>query len=154
MYSDRFIPSRTGSNFALFNLARSPTRTASSVSSDGVSGNGGFGTGTGTYSAALRSVIFGVDDDEYVGGNVATTPVTPGRGDPIVSTSGRRVGSGVNRNIFRYMTDVGGGERVGGFGPFEDSPLPGVVTPSPMVSRKVSRTPYKVSILFLSCSSL
>ncbi|XVF13236.1 hypothetical protein REPUB_Repub08aG0191200 [Reevesia pubescens] len=49
IYSDRFIPSRSGSNFALFDISNSPTSTE------------GKEDGSGTYNSLLRAVLFGPD---------------------------------------------------------------------------------------------
>lgn len=49
IYSDRFIPSRSGSNFALFDISNSPT---SSEGKDDASG---------TYTTLLRAALFGPD---------------------------------------------------------------------------------------------
>ncbi|MBA0830614.1 hypothetical protein Goarm_015135 [Gossypium armourianum] len=49
IYSDRFIPSRSGSNFALFDISNSPTSTE------------GKEDGSGTYNSLLRAALFGPD---------------------------------------------------------------------------------------------
>ncbi|CAH8315365.1 unnamed protein product [Eruca vesicaria subsp. sativa] len=49
IYSDRFIPSRSGSNFALFDLAPSPSK------EDG---------GAGSYATLLRAAMFGPETPE------------------------------------------------------------------------------------------
>ncbi|KAL5727784.1 B-type cell cycle switch protein ccs52A [Ranunculus cassubicifolius] len=120
IYSDRFIPSRTGSNFALFNI--SPNKNEGKE--DGSSG---------TYATLLRSVMFGPDSGGVV------SPVTPeksfdGKGSTLSSPS---------RNIFRYKTETRKSmHSLSPFG-FDDS-LPGIV-PSPVKTpRKVPRSPYKV----------
>ncbi|XP_042508192.1 protein FIZZY-RELATED 1-like [Macadamia integrifolia] len=50
IYSDRFIPSRSASNFALFDI--SPSSNSSSE---------GREDGSGTYATLLRTVLFGPD---------------------------------------------------------------------------------------------
>ncbi|GAV79643.1 WD40 domain-containing protein [Cephalotus follicularis] len=55
IYSDRFIPSRTGSNFALFDI---PTATPSS------SGDGKDMDGSGTYERLLRAALFGPENPQ------------------------------------------------------------------------------------------
>jgi len=138
IYSDRFIPSRIGSNFALFDLA-SPSPSSSSSSGGG---DGGKGDGSGTYSALLRSVLFGLDH--------VPSPATPDRS---VSFGGRSSASSSpssssspfstpSRNIFRFKAEV---RRYSSSSPvgFEDA-LPGVVHSQPKAPRKVPRSPYKV----------
>lgn len=49
IYSDRFIPSRSGSNFALFDISNSPTSAE------------GKEDGAGTYNSLLRAALFGPD---------------------------------------------------------------------------------------------
>ncbi|KAB2054135.1 hypothetical protein ERO13_A12G223800v2 [Gossypium hirsutum] len=49
IYSDRFIPSRSGSNFALFDISNSPTSAE------------GKEDGSGTYNSLLRAALFGPD---------------------------------------------------------------------------------------------
>ncbi|KAK8518438.1 hypothetical protein V6N12_017585 [Hibiscus sabdariffa] len=49
IYSDRFIPSRSGSNFALFDISNSP------ASAEGKE------DGSGTYNSLLRAALFGPD---------------------------------------------------------------------------------------------
>ncbi|XP_010540329.1 PREDICTED: protein FIZZY-RELATED 2 [Tarenaya hassleriana] len=51
IYSDRFIPSRSGSNFELFNLAPSPNKE-------------GKEDGSGSYASLLRAALFGPDTPE------------------------------------------------------------------------------------------
>ncbi|MQL68520.1 hypothetical protein Taro_000847 [Colocasia esculenta] len=167
IYSDRFIPSRTGSNFALFDLSPSPPPASSSSSSSSSSsrrspgGSGGREDGSGAYSALLRTVLFGPD-----AGGVAVPPATPDRG-PLsagrasassspagasgggaarsfspASTSSSSPGPAVRRNIFRYKTEVRGGISL--TPPGYDEGLLGAVAGPPKVSRKVPRSPYKV----------
>lgn len=51
IYSDRFIPSRSGSNFALFDLAPSPSKD-------------GKEDGAGSYATLLRAAMFGPETPE------------------------------------------------------------------------------------------
>ncbi|KAK1297528.1 Protein FIZZY-RELATED 2 [Acorus calamus] len=98
IYSDRFIPSRSGSNFALFDL--SPPSTSSSSSSpstiaDGGSGGAPTNDGSSAYSALLRTVLFGPDCG-------VVSPSTPekspdGRGSSALTPP--------SRNIFRFKTE-------------------------------------------------
>ncbi|KAK9143599.1 hypothetical protein Syun_012999 [Stephania yunnanensis] len=124
IYSDRFIPSRSGSNFALFSISPSASE--------------GKEDGAGSYAALLRTVLFGAD----LGAVSPTTPerqwVLDGKVSPL---------SPPNRNIFRYKTETRRSMySLSPFG-FDDALLPGV-SPSPSKApRKVSRSPYKVTKL-------
>jgi cell division cycle 20-like protein 1 (cofactor of APC complex) len=51
IYSDRFIPSRSGSNFALFDLSPSPSKD-------------GKEDGAGSYATLLRAAMFGPETPE------------------------------------------------------------------------------------------
>lgn len=127
IYSDRFIPSRIGSNFSLFDL---PSPSPSS---------GGKEEGSSTYCALLRSVLFGSDHvlppstpekSASIGGRQSTPP-----------SSSSSPFSTPSRNIFRFKAEVPrfSSSPVG----FED-PLPGIVHSQPKTPRKISRSPYKV----------
>ncbi|KAE9459475.1 hypothetical protein C3L33_08599, partial [Rhododendron williamsianum] len=123
IYSDRFIPSRSASNFALFDI--SP---ASDSPSDGRE------DASRAYKALLRTALFGPDSE-------IVPPATPVKG-----VTGRSFQvSPPSRNIFRYKTET----RVSlqSLEPFGfDEELSGGVTHSIPVKppRKVSRSPYKV----------
>ncbi|ONK72865.1 uncharacterized protein A4U43_C04F24210 [Asparagus officinalis] len=121
IYSDRFIPSRIGSNFSLFDL---PPPSPSS---------GGKEEGSSTYCALLRSVLFG-------SGHVLS-PSTPEKYASIGPSSSSSPFSTPSRNIFRFKAEVPrfSSSPVG----FED-PLPGIVHSQPKTPRKISRSPYKV----------
>ncbi|XP_058105624.1 B-type cell cycle switch protein ccs52A-like [Magnolia sinica] len=129
IYSDRFIPSRSSSNFALFDV--SPPSNASSAE--------GREDGSGAYSTLLRTVLFGDSD--------VVSPTTPdrtpgnwsGRSSP---SSGGGVGN-PSRNIFRFKTETRRSSyslSPVGF----DGALPGVIPTPPKTPRKVPRSPYKV----------
>ncbi|KAF8379379.1 hypothetical protein HHK36_028813 [Tetracentron sinense] len=123
IYSDRFIPSRSGSNFALFDI--SPPSNSSAE---------GREDGSGAYATLIRTALFGPDS----GG---VSPVTPekqsgynGKHSPLSPPS---------RNIFRYKTETRRSlYSLSPFG-FEDA-LPGVTHSPAKAPRKVSRSPYKV----------
>lgn len=120
IYSDRFIPSRTSSNFALFGLPLSPK---SSNTEDSNSG----------YTSLLRTALFGPDS-----GNVVN-PVTPEKG---VRGNGRNL-KRPNCNIFRYKTETR--QRLDSLLPYEfDDQMRGVSTSPVKVPRKVPKSPYKV----------
>ncbi|KAL8520382.1 hypothetical protein ACS0TY_011058 [Phlomoides rotata] len=128
IYSDRFIPSRSSSNFALFNL---PNSNSSSDDSNSA------------YTNLLKSALFG---PECVGG---VNPLTPEK-----SISGGRFGSRnsdgsilqispPNCNIFKYKTETRKSfQSLTPFG-FDDQ-LPGVSHIPVKAPRKVPRSPYKV----------
>lgn len=64
IYSDRFIPSRSGSNFSLFDA---PPASSSSAASSSTSFNGYSGKGSsGSYSALLRELLF---ESPLIGGS-------------------------------------------------------------------------------------
>lgn len=127
IYSDRFIPCRSSSNFALFNL--SPP--AHSPNSD---------DSTNAYTALLRAALFGPDSarvgppltpDKLVGSNDKNLQITP-----------------PNCNIFRYKTETR--KSLHSLFPFGfDDQLPGVSHSPVKTPRKVPRSPYKVEIWVL-----
>ncbi|GMH26612.1 hypothetical protein Nepgr_028455 [Nepenthes gracilis] len=115
--SDRFIPSRTGSNFSLFGISSPPN-----------SNSDGREDSSSAYRALLRTALFGPD----AGGVVS--PVTPGR---------NLVSSSPNRNIFRYKTETR--QPIPSLFPFgPDDSVPGLSYSPVKTPRKVPRSPYKV----------
>lgn len=127
IYSDRFIPSRTGSNFALFDispLANSPAE--------------GREDGSGAYATLLRTALFGPD--------AGVCP--PGTPDKLMRLDGKNPSVyPSSRNIFRYKTETRQSmHSLSPFG-FEDA-LPGVSHGPVKAARKVPRSPYKVNFLF------
>ncbi|XP_021735944.1 protein FIZZY-RELATED 2-like [Chenopodium quinoa] len=114
--SDRFIPSRTSSNFSLFNLTPSPS---SKNQPDGARSE----ESPSAYTSLLRAALFGPDSGSFF-------PGTPDKGPP-------------NRNIFRFKTET---KRplpsLMPFGP--DDSIPGVSYSPVKTPRKVPRSPYKV----------
>ncbi|XP_055809574.1 protein FIZZY-RELATED 2-like [Solanum dulcamara] len=121
IYSDRFIPSRTSSNFALFGLPLSPSSSNTEDSS------------TNAYTSLLRTALFGPDS-----GNVVN-PVTPEKN---VRGNGRNL-KRPNSNIFRYKTETR--QRLDSLLPFGfDEQMPGVSTSPVKAPRKVPKSPYKV----------
>lgn len=58
IYSDRFIPSRSGSNFSLYDALHSNSSSSSPSSFNGFSG-GAEGSSSGAYSTLLREVLLG-----------------------------------------------------------------------------------------------
>ncbi|KAK1324502.1 Protein FIZZY-RELATED 2 [Acorus calamus] len=131
IYSDRFIPSRSGSNFALFDLSTPSPSSSSSSPSTATREDGS----SGTYSALLRTVLFGPD----CGVVSPSTPEKPfsgsdGRWSPLTPPS---------RNIFRFKTESRRPHL--SISPVGlDGALPGVVSTPPKAPRKVPRSPYKV----------
>lgn len=132
IYSDRFIPSRSSSNFALFNL---PNSNSSSEDSNSA------------YINLLKSALFG---PECVGGVNGFHPLTPEK-----SISGGRFGtrnslliSPPNCNIFKYKTETR--KSLHSLSPFGfDDQLPGVSHSPVKAPRKVPRSPYKVGFVIL-----
>ncbi|KAM7525670.1 hypothetical protein LguiA_015572 [Lonicera macranthoides] len=114
IYSDRFIPTRTGSNFALFDISPPP--------SDGREDS------SGAYATLLRTALFGLDPG-------STPPGTPDKLNLPISPP--------SRNIFRYKTETRQSmHSLMPFG--SDDQLPGFSHSPVKAPRKVSRSPYKV----------
>lgn len=116
IYSDRFIPSRSASKFALFDISTPPE---------------GRDDTSSAYTTLLRTALFGPD-----AAGVAP-PVTPDkRSSPSMSLP--------SRNIFRYKMETR--QSMHSLSPFmNDDAVPGV-NPSPVKTpRKVPRSPYKVN---------
>ncbi|KAK6947693.1 WD40 repeat [Dillenia turbinata] len=114
IYSDRFIPSRTGSNFALFDASPPPN----SSGEDGAS----------TYVTLLRAALL--------------TPSTPEKVMGLGGKS--NILSPASPNIFRYKTETRQPiHSLSPFG-FDDGALPDVTHSPVKPPRKVPRSPYKV----------
>lgn len=143
-YSDRFIPSRTGSRlngFALIDKQPqplpSPTRSAAEGRDDASSSS------ASAYSTLLRNELFGED---VVG---PATPATPEKSTGLYGGSRDSIKSPMSpsRNLFRFKNDHGGNSpgspysasTVGSEGLFSYN----VGTP-PKPARKITRSPYKV----------
>ncbi|KAI9076669.1 hypothetical protein K1719_041434 [Acacia pycnantha] len=115
---DRFIPSRSASKFALFDI---PTPTNSPAEGREDSSN--------AYTALLRTALFGPDAG-------VISPVTPEKRSSLMNPP--------NRNIFRYKTETH--QSMHSLSPFmyDDDVVPGA-NPCPVKApRKVPRSPYKV----------
>lgn len=128
IYSDRFIPSRSGSKFALFDIP-TPTNSAAEGREDSSS----------AYHTLLRTALFGPDAG-------VVSPGTPEkRSSPINPPS---------RNIFRYKTETR--QSMHSLMPFifDDDVAPGVNHSPVKAPRKVPRSPYKVSLYSPRCFSL
>lgn len=123
IYSDRFIPSRTGSNFALFDISPSANSPAE-----------GREDGSGAYATLLRTALFGPD----------AGVCSPGTPDKLMRLDGKNPSVyPSSRNIFRYKTETRQSmHSLSPFG-FEDA-LPGVSHGPVKAARKVPRSPYKV----------
>ncbi|XP_057977188.1 B-type cell cycle switch protein ccs52A-like isoform X2 [Malania oleifera] len=122
IYSDRFIPCRSSSNFALFNI--SP---ASTPQGDGREDS------PSAYTTLLRTALFGPDS--------GVVPATP---EKLVGADGRSLPvNSPSPNIFRYKIETR--QSMHSLSPFGfDEDLPGV-SPSPAKApRKVPRSPFKV----------
>jgi len=128
IYSDRFIPCRSSSNFGLFNISLpSPSATAGSSP-----GDGGKEDNPNAYAALLRNALFG--------------PQTPDKKDWGTGAAGR--------NIFRYKTETR--QSMHSLSPFGFDGLsgPGVSNVAIKAPRKVSRSPYKVGVIVNCCRIL
>nr|DAD18721.1 TPA_asm: hypothetical protein HUJ06_020184 [Nelumbo nucifera] len=123
IYSDRFIPSRSGSNFALFHLSPSSNSCTE-----------GREDGSGTYATLLRTVLLGPDSG-------VVSPVTH---EKQAGFDGRHSSlSPPSKNIFRYKTETR--RSLYPLYPFGfDDALPGVISSPAKTPRKVPRSPYKV----------
>lgn len=141
IYGDRFIPSRSSSNFALFNLPNSSSNASSDDSNS-------------AYTNLLKSALFG---PECVSG---FQPVTPEKYNSGGRFGGRSSSSGSvfqtsppNCNIFKYKTETR--KSLHSLSPFGfDDQLPGVSHSPVKAPRKVPRSPYKVGILLFFCNVL
>ncbi|XP_076930248.1 B-type cell cycle switch protein ccs52A-like [Bidens hawaiensis] len=131
IYSDRFIPCRSSSNFALFNISPPSTTspaTATPPSSDSTRGEENPSS-SAAYTALLRTALFG--SDLGFGGGSTDKKSNPGGG------------STVNRNIFRFKTETR--QKVESLYPLGfDDQLPGVSQSPVKAPRKVPKSPYKV----------
>lgn len=122
IYSDRFIPSRSSSNFALFHL-NTPSHSSNSDDS------------TNAYTSLLRTALFGPDSAGVV------PPVTPEKFGGI-NNKNLHVSS-PNNNIFKFKTETR--RSLHSLSPFGfDDQLPGVSHSPVKTPRKVPRSPYKV----------
>lgn len=129
-YGDSFIPSRSSSNFALFNLPNSTT-------SDGNSS---------AYTTLLKSALFG---PQCVGGVNFFQPLAPEKfrrfGDGNGDGSFLQI-SPPNCNIFKYKTESKKFLRSRSLFDFDDQ-LHGVPYSPVKTPRKVPRSPFKVPSL-------
>eukprot|EP00252_Welwitschia_mirabilis_P001959 TRINITY_DN11924_c0_g1_i2.p1 TRINITY_DN11924_c0_g1~~TRINITY_DN11924_c0_g1_i2.p1 ORF type:complete len:516 (+),score=61.42 TRINITY_DN11924_c0_g1_i2:115-1662(+) len=129
-YSDRFIPSRSGSNFSNFHLIDKSPASASN-SSDG---NREESSSSSAYSSLLRTELFPQPSDKGDKGRSSNSfsPMTPG----------------TNTNIFRFR--AGGGLNSRSESPYalspvgDDSDLCSPLPILPKTSRKIAKIPYKV----------
>ncbi|XP_031276921.1 protein FIZZY-RELATED 2-like [Pistacia vera] len=115
IYSDRFIPSRSTSNFDLFNISQPSPNSPAPVDTH-------KDDNSGTYTALLRAALFGPD--------------TPDKKD----LSGPPLG----RNIFRFKSETRRSmHSLSPFG-FDDDVASGVSQSPVKAPRKVPRSPYKI----------
>ncbi|KAJ0802497.1 putative transcription factor WD40-like family [Helianthus annuus] len=127
IYSDRFIPCRSSSNFALFDISPPPPPPPPSDAARADDSS----SSSAAYTALLRTALFG-SDLGFSGG-----PSTPDK-KGFVS-----VNSPVNRNIFRFKSETR--QSLHSLSPlgFDDHSVN--VSHSPVKApRKVPRSPYKV----------
>ncbi|CAM0870305.1 unnamed protein product [Alopecurus aequalis] len=126
VYSDRFIPSRAGSNLALFDL---PPLTPSPSSA---TANGSAAAAASPYCTLLRAALFGPDTPDRLASSAhACSSSTPANG-----------------NIFRFKAEVPRNAKRALFagGPEDDDErlLPGLFSAKGTGPRKIARSPYKV----------
>ncbi|KAK9668233.1 hypothetical protein RND81_13G043200 [Saponaria officinalis] len=127
--SDRFIPSRSSSQFSLFSVSKEGFSSSSATPASGSGGGGGKPDGiredgSGAYTAMIRAALFGPESGSFY-------PGTPDRGSP------------VNRNIFRYKSETRVAlPSLSPFGP--DDSIAGVSYCPVKAPRKVPRSPHKV----------
>lgn len=138
VYSDRFIPSRTGSNLALFDLAPSPS--AASSQEGGPAASSGSAPAASPYCALLRAALFGPDTPDRVASSATACSSSSSPGPSPVGTP-------ATGNIFRFKTEVRRNAKRALFSgeEEEDALFPGIFTTRGAGPRKVPRSPYKVS---------
>uniref|UniRef100_A0A0D9VNV7 CDC20/Fizzy WD40 domain-containing protein n=1 Tax=Leersia perrieri TaxID=77586 RepID=A0A0D9VNV7_9ORYZ len=148
VYSDRFIPSRSGSNLALFDLAPSPPPPPppSPSSSHEVSPSAGSTATTpaaassSPYCALLRAALFGgpATPDRVASSASACSSSSSAGASP--------VGSPATGNIFRFKAEVPRNAKRALFSDEGDDGVlfPGVFTTRGTGPRKIPRSPYKV----------
>ncbi|XP_003558934.1 protein FIZZY-RELATED 2 [Brachypodium distachyon] len=137
IYSDRFIPSRTGSNLALFDLAAAPSPSSSQQAA--ASSSGSAAPAASPYCTLLRAALFGPDTPDRVTSSAAAcSSSSPAGASPVGSP-----GSG---NIFRFKAEVPRNAKRALFagGDDEDLLFPGVFKAKGTGPRKIPRSPYKV----------
>ncbi|GLJ40960.1 hypothetical protein SUGI_0847770 [Cryptomeria japonica] len=138
-YSDRFIPSRSGSRlngFALIDNKPSPSRCSTEASP---AKEDGSPSSASAYSMLLRNELFGTD---AVG---PVSPATPEKGNGASSRDLTKSPLSPVRNLFRFRSDLSAPGS-----PYSESPVgsEGIFSPSvgtpPKPPRKITRSPYKV----------
>ncbi|KAI3505390.1 hypothetical protein L1887_27509 [Cichorium endivia] len=126
IYSDRFIPCRSASNFALFDISPPPPP----PQSDTARGEDNSST-SAAYTALLRTALFGSDLGFVV------PPGTPDKKSFSVNTSP------ASQNIFRFKSETR--QSLHSLSPLGfDDHSPGVSHSPVKAPRKVPRSPYKV----------
>jgi len=137
-YSDRFIPSRSGSNLKGFALL---DKSSPSPSAAGKSGDGLEDGSAEAYSSLLRTELFGPDAGTLC-------PATPEKVAGYGCRDSKNSPMSPNRNIFRFK--AGGGSNSRPESPYALSPvgadgdLCAAVCSPPKVPRKIAKSPYKV----------
>ncbi|GAA0144129.1 ubiquitin-protein ligase [Lithospermum erythrorhizon] len=119
IYSDRFIPSRSSSNFALFDLTPPSTSSSSNPSSD---------DSNSAYKTLLRAALFGPE---------FAAPLNRNKFSKSLQFSP------LNSNIFKFKSETR--RSLYSLSPFVfDDEFKGVSPPPVKAPRKVPRSPYKV----------
>ncbi|KAL6847515.1 hypothetical protein ACP4OV_022541 [Aristida adscensionis] len=141
VYSDRFIPSRAGSNLALFDLAPSPSPQDAAAAAGGAgAASSGSTPAASPYCALLRAALFGPDTPDRLASSA--TACSSSCSSPAASP----VGTPATGNIFRFKAEVPRKAKRALFsgGDEEDALFPGVFTTRGAGPRKIARSPYKV----------
>nr|KAJ0199895.1 hypothetical protein LSAT_V11C600328260 [Lactuca sativa] len=126
IYSDRFIPCRSASNFALFDISPPPPPPPSDASRGEDNSSS-----SAAYTALLRTALFGSDLGFVV------PPGTPDKKSFSVNTSP------ASHNIFRFKSETR--QSLHSLSPLGfDDHSPGVSHSPVKAPRKVPRSPYKV----------
>ncbi|WVZ55240.1 hypothetical protein U9M48_005926 [Paspalum notatum var. saurae] len=156
VYSDRFIPSRTGSNLALFDLAPSPSAASHSPrdATDAAS-SGSAQHAASTYCALLRAALFGPDSPDRLASSAAACS-SSSSSTPSAATGAPALGTPATGNIFRFKAEVPRNAKRALFsgGDDEDALFPGIFTTRGAGPRKIARSPYKVRIQVLDAPAL
>lgn len=141
VYSDRFIPSRAGSNLALFDLAPSPSHhdAAAAAASPGAPPPSGSTPASSPYCALLRAALFGPTTPDRVASSASACSSSS-------SAGASPVGSPATGNIFRFKAEVPRNAKRALFSDGDDEGVlfPGVFTTRGTGPRKIPRSPYKV----------
>ncbi|KAJ7539437.1 hypothetical protein O6H91_11G092700 [Diphasiastrum complanatum] len=138
-YSDRFIPSRSSSNFTGIGwLEKSPSGTSPAPGTDARE------DGSAAYTMLLRSELLGSDAGHF-------SPSAPEKSNGLLARD--QTGSPLSpaKNLFRFKSDPrSSAVALWSESPYSASPInydaavPGMASSPRAAARKISRSPYKV----------